>query len=81
MQASTVFSEVGGGVERWEAGRGAYQQVHLEAFAAVTHCDLPWALGTARAQKGRRRAEKEGRVRKEKKKRGSVRVFIVFSCD
>ena len=33
-------------------GGGAYQHVHLEAFAAVTHCDLPWALGTARAWRG-----------------------------
>lgn len=65
-------------------GGRAYQQVHLETFAAVTHCDLPWALGTARAQTGRgggARAEEEGRVREKKKKRGSVRVFIVFSCD
>lgn len=61
--------------------RGAYQQVHMEAFAAVTHCDLPWALGTARAQRGGRTAGKEEGVREEKKKRGPVRVFTVFSCD
>lgn len=82
MQATRVFtrvfSEVGGGAER---GGGAYQQVHLEALAAVTHCDLPWALGTARARREGRRAGEEGRVREGKKKRGSVRVFIVFSCD
>lgn len=53
----------------------------MEAFAAVTHCDLPWALGTARAQRGGRRAGKEEGVREEKKKRGPVRVFTVFSCD
>lgn len=79
MQASRVFSEVGGGAERW--GWGAYQQVHLEALAAGTHCDLPWALGTARARRGGRRAKEEWRVREEKKKRRSVRVLIVFSCD
>ena len=38
---------------------GAYQQVHLEAFAAVTHRDLPWALGTVRAWRGGRRAEEK----------------------
>lgn len=50
MQASREFSEVGDGAEGLALGReeGAYQQVHLEACAVLTHCDLPWALGTAR---------------------------------
>lgn len=29
-----------------------YKRVHLKAFAAVTQCDLPWALGTVRARMG-----------------------------
>ena len=62
-------------------GGGDYQHVHLEAFAAVTNCALPWALGKVRAGRGGRGDREEERVSEKQRKKGSVRVFIVFSCD
>ncbi len=43
----------------WVGGGWTYQQVHLEAFAAVTHCDLPWTLGTAGGSEGQGRGESQ----------------------
>lgn len=72
MRAFGAFSEIGGGARRW-GWRGAYQQVHWEALAAGsgTHCDLPWALDTARAW-GR-----GGGVGEEKKKGLSVSYWCL----